>query len=687
MFDFKDNKESKDPFIVKEKKFKFGNLKDSFYHLNWMEDSFLFGDNNNETLRKSFDVKKLKYIFYILIFFFFLLFSRLFWLQIVKGSEYRVLAEGNRIRVSSIEPKRGIIYDANMKPLVKNEANFVLYLVPSEMPKDEMERDLILRELSFILERENIVSRDNLDGSNYSGFEFIEDSNYFYSIKNKIDKIKRGTLESFRPLFVMDQINKSSAIAIALEAEKLPGVSLSVKMGREYFNSDVRLSSLSHLLGYTGKVSEKDLEVFGDDYSLIDYIGKTGLEYFYENELKGEKGKKYVEVDALGREKRLVSNTKPINGNNIVLSIDTDLQAKVEEVLVEHLSKNNLSKASVVAMNPQNGEILSLVSWPSYDNNLFSGGISQEDYSALLNNPNRPLFNRAVSGNFPSGSTIKPVVSVAALEEGIINENTSINSSGGIWVGQWYFPDWKAGGHGMTNIKKAIAESVNTFYYYIGGGYDNFEGLGVDKIVEYFNLFNIGSQSGLDLPQEARGFVPTPEWKKERTGESWYIGNTYHISIGQGDLSVTPLQVANFTSFFANGGKMYRPHLVKNIFSEDTGLSMDIEPEITRENFVSDENIQIVKEGMRQTVTSGSAARLSLLPFEVSGKTGTAQWNTTKEPHAWFTSFAPYDDPEIVLTVLVEEGEESSLPVSIAGDILSYYFLGEPSEESQEIDN
>ncbi|MFA5420679.1 MAG: penicillin-binding protein 2, partial [Patescibacteria group bacterium] len=575
-----------------------------------------------------------------------------------------------------------IIYDTNMKPLVKNEANFVLYVIPAEMPKDEMERDLVLRNLAFILERENITTSKKSDGINYSGLEFVEDSNHFYSIKNKIDNIRRGTLESFRPLFIMDNISQSSAVIISLETENLPGVSLSVKMGRKYFNSESYLSSLSHVLGYTGKVSEKDLEVFGDDYSLIDYIGKTGLEYFYENELKGEKGKKYIEVDALGREKRLVSNVDPINGNNIVLSIDTNLQAKIEEILIDYLDRGDLSRASVIALNPQNGEILSLVSWPSYDNNLFSGGISQDNYTKLLNDPNRPLFNRAVSGNFPSGSTIKPVVSAAALEEDIINENTSINSYGGIRVGQWYFPDWKFGGHGMTNIKKAIAESVNTFYYYIGGGYENFKGLGVDKIVEYFNLFNIGSQSGLDLPQEAKGFVPTPEWKRERTGEGWYIGNTYHISIGQGDLLVTPLQVANFTAFFANGGKLYRPHLVKKIFSDESDIYIDVEPEIIKDNFISDKNIRIVKEGMRQTVTAGSASRLNALPFAVSGKTGTAQWNSNKDPHAWFTSFAPYDNPEIVLTILIEEGKEGSAsPVSIAGEILSYYFLGETDEE------
>lgn len=677
---FGKNKKDFDPFVVKEKKFKFGNLKDSFYHLGWMEDSFLFGENNNETLKKTFDFDKVKHVFSFLVIFFLVLVFRLFWLQIFKGDEYRALAEGNRVRAISIEPKRGVIYDSNRIPLVKNEANFVLYLVPSDMPKGELDRDEILRKLAFIIDNE--VSDDlqqdkknNLSDENYSPFIFLKDSTYFYFVKDKLDKITIGSLDSFRPLFIMDNLDYESAIAISLEAEKMPGVSLSTKMGRSYIISNDFLPSLSHIIGYTGKISEKDLEVFGEEYSLIDYIGKTGLEYFYENELKGQKGKKYVEVDALGREKKIINELPPIDGSNLVLSLDSKLQFKIEEILKEHLKKNNLSRASVIALNPQNGEILSLVSWPAYDNNIFSRGVSQVDYSLLLNNPNRPLFNRAVSGNFPSGSTLKPIIAVAALEEKVIKESTYINSSGGIRVSQWYFPDWKAGGHGLTNVKKALAESVNTFFYYIGGGYENFVGLGIDRIVKYLNSFGLGSQSGLDLPQEAKGFVPTPEWKEESRDEVWYIGNTYHVSIGQGDILVTPLQVANFTAFFANGGKLYRPHLVREVLDGDNQLIREIKAETIKDDFIDPKNIEIVKEGMRQTVISGSAQRLNLLPYEISGKTGTAQWGTNKTPHAWFTSFAPYDEPEIVLTILLEEGEEGSgPPVTIAGEILEYYF-------------
>lgn len=673
------NKNS-DPFVVKEKKYRFGNLKDSSYHLGWMEDSFLMGENDNETLRSTFDLKKLTSIFLVLALAFSLLGLRLFWLQIVKGSDYRALAEGNRIRVESVDPKRGIIYSSNMTPLVQNEANFVLYLTPIDLPKDSLAKDEVIRELASILSGLSQSSSEKNKNS-----ELISDSPYFFEIKQKLDKIKYGSLESYRPLFIMDNLDYDSAMKLYLEAQRMPGVSLSIKMRRKYLSSEENLLSLSHLTGYIGKISEKELEIFGDEYSQIDYLGKSGLEYFYENELKGIKGKNYIEVDALGREKKIVSQTLAEDGHSLLLSLNIDLQKKTEEIVKKYLANSSsMKRVSVVALNPQNGEVLTLLSWPSFDNNIFSRGISQADYSSLANNPDRPLFNRSVAGNFPSGSTLKPVIAAAALQEKIVDENTSVNSSGGIRVGAWFFPDWKAGGHGVTNVKKAIAESVNTFFYYVGGGYDKFKGLGIDKIVEYLNYFGLGKQSGLDLPQEAVGFIPTPEWKKANRGESWYIGNTYHVSIGQGDILTSPLQVANFTAYFANGGKLYRPHLVQKILDRDDKVLREIEKEIIGEGFVSKKNINIVREGMRQTIVAGSARRLNILPVEVAGKTGTAQWNSNKAPHAWFTSFAPYNNPEIVLTVLVEEGKEGSgIATSIANDILRWYFGGDEVKEEE----
>jgi len=302
---------------------------------------------------------------------------------------------------------------------------------------------------------------------------------------------------------------------------------------------------------------------------------------------------------------------------------------------------------------------LALVSLPSFDNNDFSGGISKEKYSGYVNDPNAPLFNRAFGGNYPSGSTIKPVMAAAALQEGVITSNTSFLSNGGLRVGPWFFPDWQAGGHGITNVRKSLAQSVNTFYYYIGGGYDKFEGLGVDRIEEYLKKFHFSEALGIDLPGEVDGFVPSRLWKEQKN-EKWYVGDTYNLSIGQGDLLVTPLQIAVMTSFFANGGTMYKPHVVKTLTDPVTKQKEEIKSIVLAQNMVRKDVIDTVRLGMKDCAEAGSCRRLALLPFTSAGKTGTAQWNKNKANHAWFTSFAPFENPEIVVTVLVEEGEEGS---------------------------
>jgi len=285
------------------------------------------------------------------------------------------------------------------------------------------------------------------------------------------------------------------------------------------------------------------------------------------------------------------------------------------------------------------------------------------------------LFNRVISGEFPAGSTFKPVMAAAALQEKIINANTSFMSTGRLCVGEWFFPDWKAGGHGLTNVKKALADSVNTFFYYVGGGFGDFKGLGIDKIVKYAALFGLDKVTGIDLPNEASGFLPSQKWKEDTKNEVWYIGDTYHASIGQGDITVTPLQVANYTAAIANGGTLYEPHVVTKILDHNNNLITKIKPQVVRSNFISPENIKIVQEGMRQTITAGSGRSLNSLPVEVAGKTGTAQWSSTQATHAWFTGFAPYDQPEIAITVLVEAGGEgSTVAVPIVKEILQYYF-------------
>jgi penicillin-binding protein 2 len=665
-----------DPFVVKRGKIKNSQLQDPAYRSDWTEESFLSGKDSNEVVGKSFDFKTIKPLLVVFVILISFLLARVAYLQVIRGQHYYNLAEGNRTRIQNIEANRGIIYDRNLKPLLNNTANFVLYLTPIDLPSDDLERDSIVRDISEILEENEVASEDP----------------WFVRIKDDLDSIDLKSLRAYNPLYIVDNLDHKTAMSLLIETDRTPGVSLTAKTRRQYSwgSNDTQTndleklnraelaigSSMSHLLGYTGIINKEELEKYAKEYSPIDYIGKTGLENFWESSLKGVKGKKHIEVDALGREKKIIIEKAPQDGYDLILSIDLKLQKKAEEVLRKHLERLDLNKGSVVILEPDTGQVLALVSWPSYDNNIFARGIRFSEYQKFLDDKASPLFNRAISGEFPAGSTVKPIFSAAALNEGIISENTSFLSTGGLSIGQWFFPDWKSGGHGITNVRKAIADSVNTFFYYIGGGYGDFEGLGLDSLVEYSKKFGLGAQSGIDIKNESDGLVPTAKWKRETKDEAWYIGDTYHFAIGQGDLLATPLQVANFTNVFANKGKLMRPYLVTELRSDNNEkVVQKIEPEIVRQDFIDDYSLEVVRQGMRRTVTQGSGRALSRLPVEVAGKTGTAQWSSQKNDHAWFTGFAPYDTPELTFTVLVEEGGEGSeVAVPIVREILNWYF-------------
>ncbi len=645
-----------DPFLIKNGRFKDGKI-DTIYRAEWSEDVYISEAGQKEKAKNSFDKKRISVFFVFIILFISLLIARTAWLQIVKGDYYYSQAENNRVRVERLEPKRGVIYDRNMLPLVRNKANFMLYFVPVDLPETSLLSGILDKICAIIPE----LKKDDL--------------------MEEINSVNKYSLEAYQPLFVLDNIPYDSAMILYLNSVNWPGVILSNRINREYLSYAAASStkesfhSLSHILGYTGKINEKELKSSGDEYLPIDYIGKMGIEYFWENDLKGLSGKKQIEVDALGKEKKIIGQTDPDDGHNLVLSIDLSSQVKLEEIVAAKLADLNLTKGVAIVTDPGNGEILAMVSLPSYENNLFAQGISQDQYQALVANEDMPLFNRAVSGEYPPGSTFKPIVAAAALQEGVINENTSFLSVGGIHIGQWFFPDWKAGGHGRVNVKSAIANSVNTFFYCIGGGCDNFTGLGTDKIAEYAEVFGLGSQTGVDLPGERSGFVPSQQWKLDAKNERWYIGDTYHFAIGQGDLLVTPLQVAMYTGVFANGGKLYRPHLVKAELMDDDRQARETEIVPIKENFIKASNISIVRAGMRDTITEGSARSLQSVPVAVAGKTGTAQWSSTKNNQAWFTGFAPFDNPQITITILIEEGGEgSTAAVPIARDFLTWYF-------------
>lgn len=384
-------------------------------------------------------------------------------------------------------------------------------------------------------------------------------------------------------------------------------------------------------------------------------------------------------MDASGKEQSVLAEQAPTPGFHLKLALDIEMQSKLTEIINKSLKINKKSRAAGIAMNPRTGEVLALVSLPGFDNNDFSGGISPEKYSAYLENEDKPLFNRALGGTYPSGSTIKPAIAAAALQEGIINARSNFLSAGGLQVSSWFFPDWQAGGHGLTNVRKSLAWSVNTFYYYIGGGYKNFAGLGVEKITEYLKKFGLAEKLDIDLPGEQPGFLPSKEWKKEVKGERWYVGDTYNLSIGQGDILVTPLQIASLTSVIANNGTLYKPRVVKSVIDPVTEEEQIVEPEIINSDFINPVHLRTVRLGMKDCVDYGSCRRLSLLPFPAAGKTGTAQWSNTKENHAWFTSFAPFDNPEIVVTILVEEGGGGAkIALPIAYEFLSWWWYNVP---------
>lgn len=589
--------------------------------------------------------KTLRIVFFGLVSMLMLVAMRAGYFQVLHGADYAAIAEGNRSRLAWVPAERGVMYDRRGKPLVRNMPDFSATLTLADLPKNPGERHDAITRISNILE---VPSED---------------------IEARLEEFKKYPGAA---VIVGENIGHEKAMRIEVESATTPGIALETGMRREYLNEGVM--TLSHVLGYQGRIAEKELAASPDEYRPADFIGKSGLEKTYESVMRGTSGKRRIEVDARGREKNVIADVTPIDGKNLVLTIDAGLQAETERIMNDMLKTRRKARASAIVMDPRNGDILALVSMPGFDANLFAQGINSADYKALIEDENRPLFPRAISGGLSSGSTFKPIVAAAALDEGIITPDTSVHSSGGLRIGAWFFPDWKAGGHGSTNVTKAIAESVNTFFYTIGGGTDSFKGLGLEKMMAYAKKFGLGSTLGIDLPGEAAGFLPSKEWKKEVLGGQWYIGDTYHIAIGQGEIVVTPLQIAEMTAVFANNGTMMRPRLVQAVTGAD-GARESKDPVVLATQVVSKNAIDVVGRGMRQTVTAGSARYLGDLPVQVAGKTGTAQWNSKKENHAWFTSFAPYENPEIVVTVVVEEGGEgSSISSPIAKEIYKYYF-------------
>ncbi len=587
----------------------------------------------------------------IVILFFFILVARLFYIQVVQGESNQKLAEGNSIRPRLIEARRGAITDKNGVWLARNEPNFALAVYPSDLPRNKEERRQIYNKLSEI-----------------SG-ESVED----------VMKTAEGNgLSSLDMVIIKDNLLHDDALIAEKKIVDLPGVVVAKKSTREYAS----IPGLGHILGYTGVISPEDLKN-NPSYYLSDRIGKTGLEAEYEKYLKGKHGVEQIEVNSRGNIVRVLvkdGNREPAAGNEVSLYLDQGLQQKTADALKNGIEQakiltgdNQINSGAAIVMNVKTGGILSMVSLPDYDNNLFSTKISNADYQKLISDESKPMFNRATQGAYPPGSIIKIVMAAAGLSEKAITTSTSFDTPPEIKIGEWTFPDWKD--HGNTNIERAIAESNNIFFYSIGGGFDKIKGIGIEKINKWWKLFGLGGKTGIDLPGEASGLLPSPSWKEKVKKEPWYIGDTYHVSIGQGDFLVTPLQMIRATVAIANGGKLLRPQLVQKIKDEKGNIVKEFGPSVERENFVSPDILKTVQRGMRMTVTEGSARNLNDLPISVAGKTGTAQFLNNQKTHAWFECYAPYENPEIAVIVFIDGGgggHEISAPV--AKEILQYYF-------------
>lgn len=579
--------------------------------------------------------------FFVVLVILFLLGARVFQMAILDGEKYRLSAERNTIRLFPISAPRGILYDRNGIRLVRNVPSLDLVLLQKDLPEDSYEREKIVIGVKNLFSVDEQVIRDAMVAKNIRPLDAI--------------LLKEG-------------VSQDESIRFFSMTEMLPGINLRKSVIREYEDSSI----FSHIVGYEGKIRKDELEGL-EGYLPTDGIGRDGVEKTYEQYLKGERGFLRAEVDSVGVIQRELGTIEPKPGKDLLLNIDSNLQKKIYDSLESTLEKNNLKRGAAIALDPRDGSVLALVNIPSYENNLFSKGISDEEYRRLIEDESKPLFNRAIAGEYPPGSTLKPVIAAAALSEGIITENRQIESRGGINVGSFFFGDWKA--HGFTDIRRAIAVSSDVYFYSIGGGYGGISGLGMERMKKYENLFGYGELSGIDLPSEGDGFLPDPEWKKRRFNERWYVGDDYNASIGQGFITATPLQVVNSIAAIANGGTLYEPHIGRAIRSLD-GSTEYIAPVVKRKNIIDPYILHIVREGMRQTVTDGTATILSDLPVAVAGKTGTAQFRNDKEnTHGWFVSFAPYENPVIAMIVLVEgQGESGYFAVPITKEVYEWYF-------------
>lgn len=575
-----------------------------------------------------------------------LLILRMWHLQVIRGDELRQRSENNSVRLRKIKPLRGLILDTNGQVLVDNQPSFDIIFVPTRTRNTD--------DVAWKLR--NILADRSL------------------SLTSEIPSL--GKKRWFPPVKLDKNISVEKLAVIETHTSDLPGVTVEIVPIRKYLSGEMT----AHIIGYTGEVSPEDLKKDADSgFSVGDITGKDGLEKYLDQYLKGKSGAEQVEVNVLGKEIKVVGKIEPVSGYNVVLTVDASLQKIAWEEMKD--------KAGAVAViDPRNGDVLAMVSTPSFDPNLFNGGISIDDWEELSTDPSHPLGNRAISGQYPPGSTYKLFVAAAALEEGLITPDTSFNCNGSLEFGNRKYRCWNKHGHGRVNLHRAIVESCDVYFYNLG------KLVGVDKIAKYARAFGLGQITGIDLPREKSGLIPTSEWKLSRFKEAWQQGETLSIAIGQGFDLVTPIQLVNAYGALANGGTVYRPRIVKSIETADGRILKTFEPEPKSTLPLSKETMDILTRALWGVVNEngGTGHALRRKEADVSGKTGTAQVvgmpddktgskrkiiSAKFRDHALFVCFAPYKNPEIAIAVIAENaGHGGSAAAPIARKIIDTYF-------------
>jgi penicillin-binding protein 2 len=597
---------------------------------------------------------------------------RLFFLQVIQGNRNVSIANGNGIRETVERAPRGIIYDRNHTVLATNIPSYDITVVPQQLPGSSSARNAEYAKVGSLI------------GMTAGGVRAKAEVTCHIPLP--------GCLNNSEPQLIAAGVARDQALLVDQDSNTLPGFALDTNPIRQYQDNNL----LSVILGYTGRPDAQEM-ISNPSLNPTDLVGKLGLEAEYNSVLAGTNGGQETEYDASGQPIKVLASKQPVAGDNLVLSIDEQLQAHMAAAIQTQMTASGADRGSGVAIDPRNGQILAIASLPSYDNNEFSAGISESAYSKLLADPGQPLFDKAVDGGYPSGSIIKPLGASAALQEGVIDVNTIVDDTGKIIVPNKYNPSdpsiyygWeRTTGLGPVNVFQALAQSSDIFFYEVMGGFTNFlHYLGVDKLTAYYEKFGLGSAPGIDLPSAGAGRVPTPAWKQAYSGQPWYTGDTYNIAVGQGDLLVSPLQMAVAIAAVGNGGIVYQPHLVSAITNAAGNVVRAIQPKVVRQGFISQANLNIVKQGMELAVTEPQGTACCFIkvqvPVPVAAKTGTAETVThdtgenpslQSHPDAWFEAFAPADNPTIAIVILIEHGGEgASFAAPAARETLSWYF-------------